>query len=101
MVFKSPTMGWPPRFATRLAFSLWRTSAVTSCPARISESSTAAPIVPVAPVKKTRMRAVYHSPVVVRDTLLDFFHDLSRANGDFLAHDDGFRSSSYTYGEVA
>src|SRR5262245_35031696 len=101
MVFRSPTIGWPPRLATRRAFSLWRTSAVTSWPARTSESSTAAPIVPVAPVKKIRMRAVYHSSVVVRDTLLDFFHDLSRARGDFLAHDDGFRSATYTYADVA
>jgi long-chain acyl-CoA synthetase len=38
---------------------------------------------------------------VVRDTLLDFFHDLSRARGEFLAHDDGFRSRSYTYEEVS
>jgi long-chain acyl-CoA synthetase len=38
---------------------------------------------------------------VVRDTLLDFFHDLSQARGDFLAHDDGFRSRSYTYDEVS
>ena len=38
---------------------------------------------------------------MVRDTLLDFFHDLSRARGEFLAHDDGFRSRSYTYEEVS
>jgi long-chain acyl-CoA synthetase len=38
---------------------------------------------------------------VVRDTLLDFFHDLSHARGEFLAHDDGFRSRSYTYDEVS
>ncbi len=37
---------------------------------------------------------------MARDTLVDFFHDLSRARGEFLAHDDGFRSRSYTYDEV-
>ena len=36
-----------------------------------------------------------------RDTLLDFFRDLSAARGEFLVHDDGFRSRGYTYGEVA
>ena len=38
---------------------------------------------------------------MVRDTLLDFFHDLARARGDFLIHDDGFRSRHYRYDEVA
>jgi long-chain acyl-CoA synthetase len=38
---------------------------------------------------------------VIRDTLLDFFHDLSRARGDFLIHDDGFRSRHHRYDEVA
>jgi long-chain acyl-CoA synthetase len=38
---------------------------------------------------------------VVRDTLIDFFHDLSRSRGPFLVYDDGFRSRSYTYAEVA
>jgi long-chain acyl-CoA synthetase len=37
---------------------------------------------------------------VARDTLIDFFHDLARANGDFLVHDDGFRSRAFTYAEV-
>jgi long-chain acyl-CoA synthetase len=37
---------------------------------------------------------------VVRDTLIDFFRDLSRARGEFLVHDDGFRSRAYTYAEV-
>jgi long-chain acyl-CoA synthetase len=37
---------------------------------------------------------------VVRDTLIDFFRDLTHARGDFLIYDDGFRSRSYTYGEV-
>ena len=58
-------------------------------------------MVPVAPVKKIRIRAVYHSSVVVRDTLIDFFRDLSQARGEFLAHDDGFRSRSYTYDQVS
>jgi long-chain acyl-CoA synthetase len=37
---------------------------------------------------------------VVRDTLVDFFEDLSRARGDFLVYDDGFRSRRYTYDQV-
>jgi long-chain acyl-CoA synthetase len=37
---------------------------------------------------------------VLRDTLIDFFHDLSVARGQFLVYDDGFRSRGYTYEEV-
>ncbi|HZR23834.1 MAG TPA: AMP-binding protein [Vicinamibacterales bacterium] len=37
---------------------------------------------------------------MVRDTLIDFFRDLSLASGDFLVYDDGFRSRSFTYREV-
>src|SRR5262245_31429533 len=43
---------------------------------------------------------VYHSSVVARDTLIDFFHDFSRARGAFLVYDDGFRSWSYSYEEI-
>ena len=35
-----------------------------------------------------------------RDTLIDFFHDLSQARGNFLVHDDGFRSRVHSYQEV-
>ncbi len=35
-----------------------------------------------------------------RDTLADFFHDMARAHGDFLIYDDGFRSRTFTYGDV-
>ncbi len=45
-------------------------------------------------------RAVYHRSLVARDTLIDFFSDLSRARGEFLVYDDGFRSRTYTYEEV-
>jgi long-chain acyl-CoA synthetase len=38
---------------------------------------------------------------VVRGTLIDFFGDLAKARGDFLVYDDGFRSRSYTYANVA
>jgi long-chain acyl-CoA synthetase len=38
---------------------------------------------------------------VVRGTLIDFFGDLAQARGDFLVYDDGFRSRSYTYADVA
>jgi long-chain acyl-CoA synthetase len=37
---------------------------------------------------------------VPRDTLIDFFDDLARARGEFLVHDDGFRSRRYTYEQV-
>jgi long-chain acyl-CoA synthetase len=38
---------------------------------------------------------------VPRDTLIDFFDDLSRARGEFLVHDDGFRTRRYTYAQVS
>ena len=38
---------------------------------------------------------------MVRDTLIDFFADLSLARGEFLVHDDGFRSKSFSYADVA
>jgi long-chain acyl-CoA synthetase len=38
---------------------------------------------------------------VARDTLIDFFHDFSRARGAFLVYDDGFRSWSYSYEEIS
>jgi long-chain acyl-CoA synthetase len=37
---------------------------------------------------------------VARDTLIDFFNDLSLARGEFLVYDDGFRSRGYSYREV-
>ena len=37
---------------------------------------------------------------MVRDTLIDFFHDLAGARGQFLVYDDGFRARSYSYAEV-
>ncbi len=48
-----------------------------------------------------REAAFHHNSAVARDTLIDFFRDLSRARGEFLVHDDGFRSRGYTYDEVA
>src|SRR5438128_2569377 len=56
---------------------------------------------PVAPVRKIRIAAVYHSSLVVRDTLIDFFGDLAHARGEFLVHDDGFRSRLHSYADVA
>ncbi len=38
---------------------------------------------------------------MARDTLIDFFADLSTARGEFLVYDDGFRSRGYSYAEVA
>jgi long-chain acyl-CoA synthetase len=37
---------------------------------------------------------------VRRDTLLDFFADLAATRGQFLVHDDGFRTRAWTYAEV-
>ena len=36
-----------------------------------------------------------------RDTLLDFFFDVSARRREFLVYDDGYRTRSYTYVEVA
>jgi long-chain acyl-CoA synthetase len=36
-----------------------------------------------------------------RDTLLDFFDDVSAGSGKFLVYDDGYRARSYTYAETA
>ena len=38
---------------------------------------------------------------MARDTLIDFFDDLSHARGEFLIYDDGFRSRRYTYEDVS
>jgi long-chain acyl-CoA synthetase len=38
---------------------------------------------------------------MARRTLLDFFADLSALEGEFVAYDDGYRTWSYRYGEVA
>ena len=35
-----------------------------------------------------------------RDTLIDFFRDLSAIRADFLVYDDGYRRHRYTYAEV-
>ena len=37
----------------------------------------------------------------MRRTLIDFFDDLAKADGEFLTYDDGYRTWSYTYAEVA
>ena len=36
----------------------------------------------------------------VRDTLLDFYDDLTRTSGQFLVYDDGFRTRQWTYAAV-
>src|SRR5256885_7660900 len=46
------------------------------------------------------MGGVYHSAVVPRDTLIDFFNDFSRTRGEFLVYDDGFRSRSWSYADT-
>ena len=35
-----------------------------------------------------------------RHTLIDFFHDLARLQGEFLVFDDGYRKRSHSYAEV-
>ena len=37
---------------------------------------------------------------MARDTLIDFFRDITTARGDFLVYDDGFRRRTYTYRDV-
>jgi len=37
---------------------------------------------------------------MVRETLLDFFADMTRRHGEFLVYDDGYRSRSWPYEEV-
>jgi long-chain acyl-CoA synthetase len=37
---------------------------------------------------------------VKRDTLIDFFDDLAAARGEFLVHDDGFRTRAFSYQQV-
>ena len=38
---------------------------------------------------------------MLRRTLIDFFADLSSTPGEFVVYDDGYRSWSYTYADVA
>ncbi len=38
---------------------------------------------------------------MLRRTLLDFYSDLSATGGEFVVYDDGYRSRSYTYAEIA
>jgi long-chain acyl-CoA synthetase len=38
---------------------------------------------------------------MARRTLIDFFGDVATTPGEFLTYDDGYRTWSYTYGEVA
>src|SRR5512143_3451726 len=36
-----------------------------------------------------------------RETLLDFYSDFARQDAGFLVYDDGYRSWTYTYAQVA
>jgi long-chain acyl-CoA synthetase len=38
---------------------------------------------------------------MLRRTLLDFYADLSKIPGEFVVYDDGYRSWSYTYAQIA
>jgi long-chain acyl-CoA synthetase len=43
---------------------------------------------------------LHHNSHVRRDTLIDFFDDLASARGEFLVHDDGFRTRRFSYTDV-
>src|SRR5262245_23358966 len=108
----SPRIGVAPRAWTVAAPSLLRTSASTWCPPRTSESSTAAPTYPVPPVRNTRIfnqtsvtRVFNHnSGQMARRTLLDFFAEVigdeAAKSAQFLAYDDGYRTWTWTYGDL-
>src|SRR4051812_4665778 len=110
---KSPSTGVAPRPWTRAAASLLRTSASTWWPPRTSASSTADPTYPVPPVRNTRMldhtseaRVFHHnSGHMTRRTLLDFFADVTgddtAKKAQFLVYDDGYRTWTWTYAELA
>src|SRR4051812_16745228 len=110
---KSPSTGVAPRPWTRAAASLLRTSASTWWPPRTSASSTADPTYPVPPVRNTRMldhtseaRVFHHnSGHMTRRTLLDFFADVTgddtAKSAPFLVYDDGYRTWTWTYAELA
>src|SRR3954468_21006692 len=110
---KSPSTGVAPRPWTRAAASLLRTSASTWWPPRTSASSTADPTYPVPPVRNTRMldhtseaRVFHHnSGHMTRRTLLDFFADVTADDtakkAQFLVYDDGYRTWTWTYAELA
>src|SRR6185503_19249775 len=99
---RSPSTGVAPRAWTLAAPSLSRTSA----------STTAAPTYPVPPVRNTRMSdltsklgAFHHnSGHMTRRTLLDFFADVTGGaaakKAEFLVYDDGYRTWTWTYGEL-
>ncbi|HMF61210.1 MAG TPA: AMP-binding protein, partial [Vicinamibacterales bacterium] len=36
-----------------------------------------------------------------RRTLIDFYADLSTIDGEFVVYDDGYRSWSYSYAQIA
>jgi long-chain acyl-CoA synthetase len=42
-----------------------------------------------------------HNPNVPRDTLIDFFRDLSANRAEFLVYDDGYRRRRHSYEDVA
>ena len=42
----------------------------------------------------------HDNPTVPRDTLIDFFLDLTAVRAEFLVYDDGYRRRSHTYEEV-
>ena len=38
---------------------------------------------------------------MLRRTLIDYFADLSSIDGEFVVYDDGYRSWSYSYRDIA
>src|SRR6185503_11513479 len=49
---------------------------------------------------RTLPKSLHHNPSVRRETLIDFFDDLSSARGPFFVHDDGLRTRSFSYQEI-
>ncbi len=49
----------------------------------------------------TPQDAIHDNAAVPRDTLIDFFDDLAVNRGEFLVHDDGYRSRGYRYSQIA
>ena len=48
-----------------------------------------------------RQAAIANNPNVPRDTLIDFFRDLSAIRAEFLVYDDGYRRRRHSYEDVA
>src|SRR3954469_15963897 len=99
-------IGVAPLADSRSAFSGSRTSAVTRWPPLIIASSTADPMYPVAPVRKTCIRTNPYcnhktqTKILGVTTLIDVFRSLEKRRGEFLVYDDGYRVRRHSYADV-